>query len=159
MNQKLINYFIKTTIRTHYTPKLLTFRQFSDQVHQACNEISKVQKIEYRKSPFSGKQVNLSQLSPLQSFIQYSKSPRRLFDFIEDQVPPLQQAKSPSSVADLLELIPLPQWVIYQYEDEILDDYIPTCLRKDFATFFSHLRDPVFIKYSSPILTIRSCRP
>ena len=134
-----------------YTPKQLTFRQFSDQVHQACNEISKIQETEYRKSPFSGKQINLSQLSPqeIQSFIQYSKSPRRLVDFIEDQVPSLQQAHSPSSVADLLESIPLPQWVIYQNENEVLDDYIPTCLRKDFDTFFSHLRDPVFVKYSS----------
>ena len=134
-----------------YTPKQLTFRQFSDQIHQACNEISKTQETEYRKSPYSGKQVNLSQLSPqeIQSFIQYSKSPRRLVDFIEDQVPSLQQAQSPSSVADLLESIPLPQWVIYQNENEILDDYIPTCLRKDFDTFFSHLSDPVFIKYSS----------
>ena len=140
---------LKTQSAPTYTPKQLTFRQLSDQVHQACNEISKIQETEYRKSPFSGKQVNLSQLSPqeIQSFIQYSKLPRRLVDFIEDQVHSLQQAHSPSSVVDLLESIP-PQLVIYQNENEILDDYIPTCLRKDFDTFFSHLRDPVFIKYS-----------
>ena len=132
-------------------PKHLTFRQYCDHLHQTCNSISEEQKIDARKSVFSGKQPNLEKLTPgeLKSFVQYSKSPRRLIDFVEQQIPSLTQPVSGLTVAELVETIPPPKWVIYDTEGQILDDYIPTCLRQDFNVFFTYFRDPVFIKYAS----------
>ena len=134
-----------------YEPKHLSFRQYADQIHETCNSISQIQENETKKSIFSGKKVDLSKMSPqeIKSFVEYSKSPRRLVDFLEDQIPNSNQCENLSSVSELLQTIPLPRWVIYQSESQILDDFIPNCLRQDFNLFFSHFKDPVFIKYSS----------
>ena len=134
-----------------HEPQQLNFRQYCDFLSQTCNSISDSQEVDARRSKFSSKQPNLAEFSPhdMKSFIQYSKTPRRLMDFIEDQIPDLGQPKDKLSVEQLLETIPPPRWTIYQSEDEILNDYIPRCLRDDFEIFYAHFRDPVFIKYAS----------
>ena len=134
-----------------YQPQNLSFRQYANQIHETCNSISQIQEKETQKSVFSGKEIDLSRMSPqeIKAFVEYSKSPRRLVDFLQDQIPNPKQSENLLSVPELLQTIPLPRWVIYQSESQILDDYIPNCLRKDFNVFFSHFKDPVFIKYSS----------
>ena len=134
-----------------YQPQSLSFRQYADRLHQMCESVSHTQKVETKKSVFSGKKVDLSKMSPqeIKSYVEYSKSPRRLVDFFEDQIPNSNSNENLSSVPELLQSIPLPRWVIYKSETQILDDYIPNCLRQNFNLFFKHLKDPVFIKYSS----------
>ena len=134
-----------------YQPQSLSFRQYADRLHQMCESVSHTQKVETKKSVFSGKKVDLSKMSPqeIKSYVEYSKSPRRLVDFLEDQIPNSNSNENLSSVPELIQSIPLPRWVIYKSETQILDDYIPNCLRQNFNLFFKHLKDPVFIKYSS----------
>ena len=134
-----------------YQPQSLSFRQYANRTQETCESVSHLQKEETRKSVFSGKKVDLERMSPkeIDGFLAYSKSPRRLVDFFEEQIPNSDRSGNLSSVPELLQSIPVPKWVIYQSEEQILNDYIPNCLRQDFYIFFRLLKDPVFIKYAS----------
>ena len=134
-----------------YQPQSLSFRQYADRLQETCESVSQSQKNETEKSIFSGKKPNLSKMSPeeIKAFVEYSKSPRRLVDFFQDQIPDSDQRENLSSVPELLQSIPLPKWVVYLNEKQILDDYIPNCLRQDFNIFFTHFKDPVFMKFAS----------
>ena len=140
-----------------YNPKQLSFSQYKSELEQSCEEISNIQEKETRKSCFSGKKIDLASMSPQQikDYVAYSKTTRRLVDFIEDQIPSESGKESESeseklsTVPQLLDNIPLPQWVNYTSAQQILNDYIPACLRSDFDIFYSHFKDPVFIKFSA----------
>merc|ERR1712016_453229 len=128
----------------------LNFQQYCEILHAECNAIGKAQLQQTRKSKFSSKTPNLATLSPdqLKQFISYAKSPRRLVDFLETQVPREEPPNLMGSVESLLESIPDPRWIFFDSQEQILDQYIPECLREDFYIFYNHFKDPVFIRYS-----------
>ena len=104
----------------------LNFQQYCEILHAECNAISKAQLQQTRKSKFSSKTPNLASLSPdqLKEFISYAKSPRRLVDFLETQIPREATPNLMSSVESLLENIPDPKWIFFESQDQILDQYL-----------------------------------
>ena len=139
-----------------YQPKELNFQQFCHSLHQDCDEYAEEYDKEMQSSRFSGSEVSdISQIPTplLQSYVQYCKSSSRLRDFAAAQFPSLNETGHPpgaaTTVQQLLDNMQLPKYVMYSSEEEIIQDYIPNCLRVSFSKYFQHFSDVVFVKFSS----------
>ena len=135
-----------------YQPVNLNFQDYKKQVHQQCEEYSHEYINEMKRcAPPVTQQESAAGLTEdkLQAFVEYSKSKRRLVDFVTDQIPKTQQTADSRTVDEILHDIPLPKWIIYESEQQIVHDYIPEALTEYFYEFFTYFQDPVFIKFSS----------
>ena len=135
-----------------YQPANLNFQEYKNRLHKECTQYASEQYNElYQHQPPIVKPYNMAQLhrKELKPFINYSKSQSRLADFVTEQIPQSQKALDNRSVDELLDSIPLPKWVCYQTEQQIISDYIPNCLLDNFQEFYQFFSDPVFVRFSA----------
>ena len=149
--QALHNTFLQNT--EAYQPQELNFDQYKIAVHNTCQSYSQQyhEQLNTHTSPCDLQPEAISDIetSKLQQFIAYSKSPKRLADFLSEQIPAAIRNPEPKeTVTEILDNMPLPKWIYYSTETEIINDYIPPCLKAQFEEFFIHFSDPVFIKLS-----------
>ena len=149
--QSLNNTLAESTVP--YAPQQLNFDQYKEATQKSCHDYTQQynRDMSQHASPYSSPPTNISEVqsSKLQHFIEYNKSPRRLADFLSEQIPETAQYVAPKeTVSEILDKMPIPKWVYYSTIQEVLNDYIPPCLTKEFEEFFVHFTDPVFIKLS-----------
>ena len=135
-----------------YQPVNLNFQEYKDHLRKECAQYSSDYWDELRRhKPPIIKPNSIAQLhqEELQPFVDYSKSQSRLADFVTEQLPRSPQVPDNRSVDELLDSIPLPKWVCYQTEQQIISDYIPNCLLENFHEFFQLFSDPVFVRFSA----------
>ena len=157
LEKHTIQEFIQDSPERCYQPKELNFQQYCHSLHKDCEEYTREYDQEMQSSYFSGTEIrDISQISPsrLPAYVNYCKSPSRLRDFAAAQLPGLSKEErkdgsEPDTVQRLLDSMQLPRYVIYTSEEQIIQDYIPDCLRSSFSTFFKHFSDVVFVKFSA----------
>ena len=150
--QSLNNTLAETSIP--YTPQQLNFQQYKESTQNSCHNYTQQynRDMSTQASPYSLPPADISEVQPskLQHFIEYNKSPRRLADFLSEQIPNTKDyVAAKETVSEILDKMPIPKWVYYSTSQEILKDYIPPCLTEQFEEFFVHFTDPVFIKLSN----------
>ena len=132
-------------------PSDLNFNQFKEKIHQECTKYTNNYEATMQScSPPVPRPTSAAGFTEdnLHAYIDYSKSKRRLADFVKDQLP-INNTEDNRSIEQILQDIPIPKWIFYESEQQILKDYIPDCMTDYFYEFYTYFTDPVFIKFSS----------